>query len=77
MTFHRFVVFRDDEETRIDVDGDVLGWGVEFPEGGCYVAWNRDVFPEEDRLANPHVSEYGSISDVEQGTGGIVRSIDA
>lgn len=72
MSFTAFYVFRDEDRTRIDVDGDVLGWGVEFPSGECYVDWNRDAFPEDDRLDHPHVSKYGSIADVEQGTGGKV-----
>lgn len=72
MTFTAFYVFRDEDRTRIDVDGDVLGWGVEFPSGECYVDWNREAFDEEDRLDHPHVSKYGSIRDVEQGTGGKV-----
>jgi len=72
MSFTVFYVFRDEDRTRIDVDGDVLGWGVEFPSGECYVEWNRDAFPEDDRLEHDHVSIYGSIRDVEQGTGGKV-----
>jgi len=71
VTFVVFRVFRSDD-TRIDVDGDVLGWGVQFPSGECYVDWNRQVFPPEDRLDHPHVSKYGSMGDVEQGTGGKV-----
>jgi hypothetical protein len=72
MTFTAFYVFRDEDRTRIDVDGDVLGWGVEFPSGWCVVDWNRDAFPEDDRLDHSHLSQYGSIRDVEQGTGGKV-----
>lgn len=71
MSFRVFRVFRS-AETRIDVDGEVLGWGVEFPSGLCYVDWNRQVFDEEARLDHPHVSQYGSLDDVEQGTGGEV-----
>ena len=69
--FRIFRVFRADE-TRIDVNGDVLGWGVEFPSGLCVVDWNRMVFDESDRLDHPHLSQYGSLDDVEQGTGGEV-----
>jgi hypothetical protein len=76
VTFRTFRVFRDSERTRIDVDEDLLGWGVEFPEGGVFVAWNRDAFPEENRLEHPHVSQYGSIADVEQGTGGLVEDLE-
>lgn len=60
------------ERTRIETDDDTLGWGVQFPSGECYVDWNRMVFDEEDRLEKPHVSKYGSLADVEQGTGGDV-----
>lgn len=70
-----FKVYRSDE-TRLDVDGDVLGWGVEFPSGLCVVDWNRFVFDEDDRLDHPHLSQYGSIEDVEQGTGGDVAVQD-
>ncbi|MBV0903925.1 hypothetical protein [Haloarcula salina] len=72
MTFTVFRVFRDEDRTRIDVDGEVLGWGVEFPSGLCVVDWNRMVFDEDDRLDHPHLSQYGSLEDVEQGTGGEV-----
>jgi hypothetical protein len=72
VTFSTFYVYRDDDRTRIDVDGDLLGWGVQFPSGACYVEWNRDAFPDDDRLEHPHVSRYGSVDDVEQGTGGRV-----
>ena len=71
MTFVVFRVFRSDD-TRIDVDGDVLGWGVQFPSGLCVVDWNRMVFDESDRLEHPHLSQYGCLADVEQGTGGEV-----
>jgi len=71
MTFRAFRVHAS-EETRIDVDGDVLGWGVQFPSGLCVVDWNRMVFAQKDRLDHPHLSQYGSLDDVEQGTGGTV-----
>lgn len=60
------------ERTRIDTNDGALGWGVQFPSGECYVDWNRMVFDEDDRLEEPHVSKYGSLADVEQGTGGDV-----
>jgi hypothetical protein len=75
VTFRTFRVYRDEDRTRIDVDDDLLGWGVAFPEGGVYVAWNRKAFPEDDRLEHPHISVYGSVTDVEQGTGGDVREV--
>lgn len=68
-----FRVLFDPERTRIETDDDVMGWGVEFPEGGCYVQWNRAAFPEPERLNHPHISIYGSRPDVEQGTGGDVE----
>jgi hypothetical protein len=70
-----FRVYRDTDRTRIDVDDDLLGWGVRFPSGACYVEWRRASFPEGDRLDHPHVSRYGSVDDVEQGTGGVVREL--
>lgn len=64
-----FRVLRTDA-TRIKTDGALLGWGVEFPCGTCVVDWNRQAFPPEDQLDHPHLSQYGSFADVEQGTGG-------
>jgi hypothetical protein len=71
-----FRVLRDEDRTRIDVDGEVLGWGVQFPSGACHVDWNRQVYPPEDRLDHPHISQYGSFDDVEQGTGGAVEVLE-
>lgn len=71
MTLRLYRVVRT-ESTRIDVDGDVLGWGVEFPSGLCVTDWNRSIFPPDDRLDSPHLSQYGSLADVEQGSGGEV-----
>jgi len=48
-------------------DDDVLGVGVAFPESGVYVDWHTAAFPDE--LDDPHVSEYGSISDLRKATG--------
>lgn len=69
-----FQVLFDPDRTRIDIgEGAVMGWGVQFPSGDCIVDWNREAYPEEDRLDHAHLSFYGSIDDVEQGTGGIVE----
>lgn len=68
-----FRVVRHEDRTRVDTDGDVLGWGVEFPSGACHVDWNREAYPPENRLDHPHISQYGSFADVEQGTGGTVE----
>jgi hypothetical protein len=70
-----FRVVRDDDRTRVDTLEDVMGWGVEFPSGLCYVDWYREAYAPEDRLDHPHVSQYGSLEDVEQGTGGTVEPL--
>jgi hypothetical protein len=70
-----FLVHYDEDRTRIDTDDDLMGWGVRFPTGQCYVDWNRRAYDEEDRLDHPHVSIYGSLGDVEQGTGGEVEIV--
>jgi len=67
-----FAVFFDEDRTRVDTDADLMGWGVQFPSDTCYVGWNLEAYPPEDRLDNEHVSQYGSLDDVEQGTGGNV-----
>lgn len=72
MSLTLFRVYPGDR-TRLEVDDDVLGWGVAFPSGLCIVDWNRQVFDEDDRLEHPHLSHYGSLADVEQGTGGDVE----
>ncbi|MWG36945.1 hypothetical protein [Halomarina oriensis] len=70
-----FRVLRDEDRTRVETRDDVMGWGVQFPTGQCYVDWYREAYAPEDRLDNPHVSIYGSLSDVEQGTGGTVQPL--
>lgn len=69
--FRRFWVYRTGQ-TRLETKDDLLGWGCEFPRGLCVVDWNLNAFPEENRLDHDHQSRYGSIDDVEQGTGGVV-----
>lgn len=71
-----FKVFRDGG-TRIDTVDDLLGWGVKFPNGTCVVDWKRTAFPEHQRLDHPHISQYGSLADVEQGTGGTAEVVIA
>jgi len=56
-------------------EGEVMGWGVEFPSGQAYIEWNRMRFPKGDRLQEPHISEYGSMSDLEKATGGIPKRL--
>ena len=70
-----FRVVFDPDRTRVETDHDVMGWGIQFPSGACYVDWNREAYAPEDRLDHPHVSIYGSFADVEQGTGGEVETI--
>lgn len=66
------VVAPDDEADRYD--DPVLGIGIDFPNSDVYVDWRNSVFPDE--LDDPHVSVYGSISDLEQATGNIVEPMD-
>jgi len=66
----------ESERTRVDIDGWLMGFGVQFyPSGRCVLHWNRDAYPEKDRLDHPHVSLYSSLADVKQGTGGDVEQI--
>jgi len=60
-----------DPEDDTDYNDDVLGVGVSFPEAGVYVDWHREAFP--DQLEEPHVSEYGTIEDLEQATGNVIE----
>lgn len=62
----------EDEADRYE--DSVLGIGVDFPNSGVYVDWRNEVFP--DQLDEPHVSVYGSISDLEQATGNDVEQLD-
>lgn len=71
----RFRVYRTDG-SRVGPGGELLGWGAQFPNGKCAVSWNLEAFPPENRLDNEHLSLYGSVADVEQGTGGAVELLD-
>jgi hypothetical protein len=55
-------------------EDEVLGIGVDFPNSDVYVDWRNEVFPDE--LEEPHVSIYGSISDLEQATGNTIEQMD-
>lgn len=57
-------------------DGALLGLGVDMPNAGVYVDWNIDAWPDDEQLTEPHVSDYGSIEDLEQATGGAVEVIE-
>lgn len=74
--FKPFLVWRSPERTRVETTDGLLGWGVQFPTGRCVVEWRLEAYPPENRLGNPHLSEYGSIDDVEQGTGGVVQDLE-
>lgn len=56
--------------------GTVLGIGADFPNAGVYVDWNNDAWPEEEQLDEPHVSDYGTVEDLEQATGGVVNVVE-
>jgi len=73
--FTLFAVYFDEDRTRVDTDGDLMGAGFQLPTGTCYVWWHLEAYPPEDRLDHEHVSRYGSIADVEQGTGGVVETV--
>lgn len=62
----------EDDDT--DYNGNVLGIGIVFPEAGVYVDWRREAFP--DQLEHPHVSEYGSVEDLQQATGNDVEVVE-
>lgn len=70
-----FRVLFNEDRTRLQTDHDVMGWGIQFPSGSCYIDWNREAFAPDDRLEKPHVSIYGTLDDVEQGTGGDIEQI--
>lgn len=68
------VVQPDDSD--LDLDGDLMGVGVDFPNAGVYVDWRIDAWPDEEQLDEPHVSDYGSVADLEQATGGTVEIVE-
>ncbi|GGO03537.1 hypothetical protein [Haloarcula pellucida] len=70
-------VFRivQSEDSEMDLDGDLMGIGVDFPNAGVYVDWRIDAWPDDEQLDEPHVSDYGTIDDLEQATGGVVEPL--
>lgn len=70
-TMFQVVAPEDDQERYADR---VLGIGVDFPNSGVYVDWRNSVFPDE--LEHPHVSEYGSINDLEDATGNTAEPLE-
>lgn len=57
-------------------DGALLGLGADMPNAGVYVDWNNDAWPDDEQLADPHVSDYGTVEDLEQATGNEVNVIE-
>lgn len=62
--------------TSDEMDGKVVGIGVDFPNSGVYVDWINEAWPEDEQLDEPHVSDYGSIADLEQATGNDVTLVE-
>lgn len=58
----RFDVFNDEWE-RVAV-------GTKLPSGLFVVEWLRESFPEGEQTNDPVVSQYQSIADAQQATGG-------
>jgi len=64
------------EDSGMDLDGDVMGVGVDMPNAGVYVDWKIKAWPEDEQLDEAHVSDYGSVGDLEQATGGEVEHLE-
>jgi hypothetical protein len=56
--------------------GALLGIGTDMPNAGVYVDWNIDAWPDDEQLAEPHISDYGTVEDLEQATGGSVEVVE-
>lgn len=67
LTADLFLVRPGDGEEADEFEADILGVGVDFPNAGVFVDWHLEAFP--DPLGEPHVSQYGSIEDLETATG--------
>lgn len=57
-------------------NGALLGIGADMPNAGVYVDWNIAAWPEGEQLSEPHVSDYGSLEDLEQVASGPVEVIE-
>lgn len=53
----------------------MLGRGVQFPDGSCYLFWNREAFPKHQQLEGEHMSKYDCLDDVEKVTNGKVTEV--
>lgn len=60
------------EDSDLELDGDCMGIGIDFPNAGVYVDWHIDAWPDDEQLEDPHVSDYGTVEDLEQATEGVV-----
>lgn len=68
----QIVATEDDDQ---DLSSDLMGIGVDFPNAGVYVDWNIDAWPDDEQLEEAHVSDYGTLADLEQATGGVVEPL--
>jgi hypothetical protein len=57
-------------------DGTLLGLAADMPEGAVYADWNQAMWPEDEQLSGPHVSEYASVEDLQQATGNAVTHVE-
>ncbi|PSP38277.1 hypothetical protein BRC71_06280 [Halobacteriales archaeon QH_7_65_31] len=65
-----------DVEDGPDGYGTILAKGAQFPSGTIAVEWNRMAFEEDERTENAVMSQYGSVADAEEATGGTVRFVE-
>lgn len=59
-----------------ELDGKVVGLGVDFPNSGVYVDWLNEQWPEDQQLDGPHVSDYDTVADLKQATDNKVEMVD-
>jgi hypothetical protein len=69
------IVATDDLREEMDLQSDLMGIGVDFPNAGVYVDWNIAAWSDEDQLSGPHVSDYATIADLKSATGGEIVSL--
>lgn len=72
-----YLCVRRQYDSKNGSEGDVLGWGMQFPSGAIALDWDRSAYPPDDRLQNPHLSMYGSRADLLQATGGSVEVVQS
>lgn len=59
-----------------DMDGKLIGVGVDMPNDDLYVDWKNDEWPDDQQLDDTHVSIYGSVDDLVQATGNEVNLVE-